>query len=73
MTKRVTTAANTHGHPRIAAHLPPQVVKIFSQVVSPMKMPGGQGVAGSNPAVPTVFQRFFAMYSSSTAVPEEDS
>ena len=58
--------------------VPPRTIKrtltwpyAGSRVYVPVS--GGQGVAGSNPAVPTIFERFFAMYSSSTAVPEEDS
>jgi hypothetical protein len=38
-------AANTHAHPRTSPHLLAQVDGRSSLVVSPAKMPGGQGVA----------------------------
>ena len=37
----------------MSPYLGAQVARKFSLVVSAAKMPGGQGVAGSNPAVPT--------------------
>src|SRR5450755_2009616 len=47
----------------MTAYLLPQVTTVFSQVPSPVMMPGGQGVAGSNPAVPTGQMGFSSLHS----------